>query len=550
MIVPDISRAILSQIYPKDFEYYMVALELVNGAGDTIDYFAFPVLPTAITKSENKRISIKKSYRSTLVLTSTAFTPQDITIKGNFGRSFKILVGVKEILNGVAFRNSTKAGVFELSQLANGSTPQPVNQFEPFVKTGYGATKLLQSIIHKSDGSDDTGPWRLYFYNFALGESYLVVAPSKSLTLEQNDSTMNMIWNYTLNLTIIAPLESIKNKITTSSTMKLLTKSAIQSNVNRVGREMSSYLRQFVMGTILDTFKSITRFDLQSYFTEFSSFITEDYQKIVDYTQNGADLPASVVTRLESLKSDMLQVNDLFNIYIDRLSAETSEMWEVLDTFESTKVTLLTVANSERWMRTTKSVLQSDAVKNDSILRQGQSFENLSGEIGNSTPDNSWSDLAINNDVKEEDYSFEGGNKLKISFTNSLNFNINSVIDSLNGEKIYGLDLDRTLTFASNDLSTLSYKETILQQTEILVGLIKGSVPEFPLDGIGKDLVGVNKNAIQYPILLRQQAAVFEKDDRYKSVLINNLSTVEDSLVIDMQITTRLNEVLDQQLVL
>lgn len=236
-----VGRSVLHQMYPKDFEYYMIALELVDGTGDTIDYFAFPVLPSAITKSENKRINIKKAFKSTLILTSTAYTPQDISIRGNFGRGFKILIGTKEVLSGMAFNSSTKAGVFELTQLVNRSLISPTNQFSQFVKTGYGATKLLQSIIHKSDGSDQNGPYRLYLYNFALGESYLVVAPSKALTLEQNDSNMNMIWNYTLNLTIVAPLELVKNAIDITSNRRLLEASIVQSTVNGVGRDISNY---------------------------------------------------------------------------------------------------------------------------------------------------------------------------------------------------------------------------------------------------------------------------------------------------------------------
>jgi hypothetical protein len=185
-----VGRATLHQMYPNDFEYYMIALELVDGAGNSIDYLAFPVLPTAIVKSENKRINIKKGFKSTLVLTSSAFTPQDITIRGNFGRGFKILLGSRELLNGLAFINSIKNGIFGLTSQG---LSLPVPQFSQFVKTGYGVTKLLQSIIQKSDGSDHNGPYRLYLYNFALGESYLVVAPSKALTIEQNDSNMNMI---------------------------------------------------------------------------------------------------------------------------------------------------------------------------------------------------------------------------------------------------------------------------------------------------------------------------------------------------------------------
>jgi hypothetical protein len=236
----NIGRSLMHQLYPKDFEYYMIALELVDGAGNTIDYFAFPILPSAITKSETKRINIKKSFKSTLILTSTAYTPQDISIRGNFGRGFKIIIGGKEVLNGLAFNASTKAGVFELNQQV------PVNQFSQFVKTGYGAIKLLQSIIHKSDGSDANGPYRLYMYNFALGESYLVVAPNKALTLEQNESNMNMIWNYNLNLTTIAPLEEIRNAISVTSNTRILQANVLQNTVNGVGRDIVNYVSQII----------------------------------------------------------------------------------------------------------------------------------------------------------------------------------------------------------------------------------------------------------------------------------------------------------------
>jgi hypothetical protein len=239
-LIQGIGRAVMHQMYPNDFEYYMIALELVNGAGNTIDYFAFPVLPSAITKSENKRINIKKAYKSILILTSTAYTPQDISIRGNFGRGFKILIGAKDILNGIALSVSTKAGIYELNQTA------PVPQFSQFVKTGYGAIKILQSIIHKSDGSDSSGPYRLYLYNFALGESYLVVVPAKALTLEQNDSNMNMIWNYTLNLTTIAPLDLIKNAVSVTSNTRILQVNVMQSNVNSIGQDILNYVSRIL----------------------------------------------------------------------------------------------------------------------------------------------------------------------------------------------------------------------------------------------------------------------------------------------------------------
>lgn len=302
--------------------------------------------------------------------------------------------------------------------------------------------------------------------------------------------------------------------------------------------------------TIFDTFKSVTRYDIESYFNRFSSFVLSDYQRIVDYYQRGGEVSSEILETLENLFSEMNQLTDLFSLYSSRLSSSTVEIWELLDFFETTKVTLLTIKYSSRWLRSTKNTFRSDVVNRDYILKQGQSFERLAGEVGYSTPENDWKDIALNNNIREEDYSFEGGNKLKISFVNNFNITINSVIDSVSGEKIYGLDVDQNFIFEDNDLAVLSYKDTIIQQTKILVGLVKGSVPEFPQDGISKDILGSSVNTIQYPILLRQQAAVFEKDDRYKSIAISKFETKSESLIIDLQIITKLDEVLDQQLVL
>lgn len=304
------------------------------------------------------------------------------------------------------------------------------------------------------------------------------------------------------------------------------------------------------MSTIFDIFKNITRFDIENYFNKFSTFVLSDYQKVVNYYQSGAVISSDVLVTLSDLLNSMNQLIDLFDLYADRLSTGTSEIWELLDFFETTKVTLLTIKNTERWSRSTKNVLQSNVVDQDFVLRQGQNFELLANEIGYTDSINDWKDIAINNDVREEDYTFEGGNKLKISFVNNLNYTVDTVIDSISGEKLYGLDIDKNFIFENNDLAILGYKSTIVQQTGILIGLVKGSVPEFPQDGISKDLIGTSISAIQYPILLRQQSAVFEKDDRYKSIAVNKLQTSVDNLIIDLQITTKLDEVLGQQLVL
>ena len=46
-------RSALAAAAPHDFEYYLVALELTDGSGNTIDFFSFPIMPTRIRKQES-----------------------------------------------------------------------------------------------------------------------------------------------------------------------------------------------------------------------------------------------------------------------------------------------------------------------------------------------------------------------------------------------------------------------------------------------------------------------------------------------------------------
>ena len=199
----------LSSIFPYDFEWYMVALELTDSEDNTIDYLAFPIQPDSITKSEPTRTNIKKSMSGVTVLSSDAFVPQDITIRGSFGRQFKLLLNIKTISAGTE-KYGTVAGVYSLHQTRGLSTAINFGSFNLSVKNGYGLTKILQAIVNKSTGLDDKGkPFKLYFYNMALGESYLVAIPPSGAQFTQ-DLSKNMVWSYSLTMKTLAPLDAVK----------------------------------------------------------------------------------------------------------------------------------------------------------------------------------------------------------------------------------------------------------------------------------------------------------------------------------------------------
>lgn len=225
----------LSAIFQRDFEIYLCALELVDSSGLTIDFFVFPVMPNSIQKIEKERVSISKTLTGTVVLQSNSFVPKSLVIQGNFGRSFKYLSSAK-LSNGGFFKAlSQKRGVYSADDLEAGIARKIITEFNPNVKTGFGCTKILQSIIDKSKGSVDGKPLRLHFYNLALGESYLVVASKSPLTLHQNIQDSNMVWNYTLNLEIIGDLQKLV--ISGNSLKQSLTASMAFNSINKVIRD-------------------------------------------------------------------------------------------------------------------------------------------------------------------------------------------------------------------------------------------------------------------------------------------------------------------------
>lgn len=231
----------LSSVYPYDFEWYMCALELTDSKDQTIDYLAFPIQPDSIQKSEPTRNNIKKSMAGVTVLSNDAYIPQDITIRGSFGRQFKLLLNVKEI-KGKNSQYSTINGVYSLYQKA-GSSAINYPSFNIAAKNGYGIIKILQAIVNKSVGLDDEGkPFKLYFYNMALGESYLVAIPPSGAQFSQ-DVSKNMVWSYSVTMKTLAPLDAVREE-QEGSLRKELSATAVAAGVSMVAQGVNDIMME------------------------------------------------------------------------------------------------------------------------------------------------------------------------------------------------------------------------------------------------------------------------------------------------------------------
>jgi len=211
----------------------MCSFELVDSDDKTVDMFVFPVMPEQMSERIMDITNIKKTNSGVSVVKTPSFVPTEISIRGNFGRKFKFLIGNKRVDTSVlaySVQSGNYMNYFGEMNIRN-------KPFSNTIKTGYGAFKVLQAILHKSKLPDrKNNPMKLYFYNPALGNSYLVSNPE--LTQQQTQES-NMIWNYSLSFKSIAPIavRSVQNN--KSSLTRIMT----FDNMNKLGNTLASQLK-------------------------------------------------------------------------------------------------------------------------------------------------------------------------------------------------------------------------------------------------------------------------------------------------------------------
>lgn len=240
-MVQTIGRTFLSIQYPEDIESYFVSLELCTGDSDrNLGFFTFPINPNAISKKEPSAHNIKKTFGGVIVNSTSDFIPQEITLRGNFGRSLKILTD-----NSMYSFFAIKGGSIDdnLEEITDKNTLPVVNvvkNLNQFIKTGYGCTKYLQKLCRYSRNGHNGGvPHKLFFHNHILGESYLVKV--KQLQIDQTLEN-NMMYNYILILDIIAPTNYV---VSSSGDFQTgLVTSALNSGINDTAKTVIKNIRK------------------------------------------------------------------------------------------------------------------------------------------------------------------------------------------------------------------------------------------------------------------------------------------------------------------
>tara|TARA_X000001382_G_scaffold8122_2_gene5895 strand:+ start:4709 stop:5638 length:930 start_codon:yes stop_codon:yes gene_type:complete len=284
-------------------------------------------------------------------------------------------------------------------------------------------------------------------------------------------------------------------------------------------------------------------FDLKQLLTDFFNFNQNDKPKIYSYYEGNRNIDGEVFDTLDILRADFKKAIRLFEL--NRNSFVYQDDWDLFSEIEDIATKLNTVNKSSKYLR---SSIQTGFDPNPLVqtnLKSNQTIESLARDLNSDDPQNDWTNIFLNNNITEEDYTADSGTLLNVTFNGSNPLIINSVVDNIDSsEKIYGIDVQKELQFSNDDLVALSYEDTLKQTIDILASLTRGDSPEFRDRGIDKSVViGQTYGSLSLPVLFRQLYENFATDDSFKSFSIVDAELVDDYLRLTYRVQTRADEV-------
>lgn len=270
----------------------------------------------------------------------------------------------------------------------------------------------------------------------------------------------------------------------------------------------------------LAAFSYLINYDLVIFLDLYRLFVNNNLPLIISFYSDTNVAPDQYsFNYLKQLTAEVIIVDNLIKTNLSILT--DMSCWEILDFFEDIKTKIQTFNNLQKWTRSNKTATGWGQTSSQVPYQLGtyESLENVSANIsGSKNSQDDWQQIAIDNNLTEIQYTTAGGvivNISKSAIANPILF-LDSVIDSLSGIKLYGLDIDKKIQFINNDISVKNYNDTVVQAFEILLSLKKGDIPESPNLGIN-GAIGSNAMSFYYASLVKQLTDVFATDDSLRN---------------------------------
>lgn len=291
----------------------------------------------------------------------------------------------------------------------------------------------------------------------------------------------------------------------------------------------------------MENFSDKIQMNIDSFFQE-SLQLLQDYQPdLVKYYSNEGDFPKKAFDLLDRLENFVSLIYQ--KVRQNRNNFNNLSDFVVFDQIEDFVSAFRMIENYSKWLRS--SVIKGrykTTTEINYILKQNQTIEDVSAEIGWADREQGFLDLTLRNQIKETDYDLHGGLVFKFAYQNDKALQLETVVDEMVGRNLLGKDFGSKIGFKDDDILYLSPEDTFYQTCEILTGLMKNSNPEFPTDGYDKSSIS-NKNLMRVRLstFIRQMYETVAKDDTIASFSITDVVEEDDTLNIIVEYKSYLN---------
>lgn len=297
---------------------------------------------------------------------------------------------------------------------------------------------------------------------------------------------------------------------------------------------------------LIDRLRVTYTFDMNAYLDAYYYFLLYQYPLIISYYQGNLEtIDQSNFNSLSSLANMSTQLMNILRESKDDFISYSD--WQFIDYVTDMNEKVLMMSKVYKFVRSSKVKTNfSSELKYEYNIGQNESLERISRkQLNNSSPDNDWQNIAIENNIKEIDYTSETGNNIVLAIKlNSQALGITSIIDSVEGIRVLGLDLSQQLSFIENDLFVLDYNKTFEQCVAILLNLLKEDIPEFP--DMGRTInIGSNVNVFTFGSNVREIAEAISSDDSIVDFTILNINNdfANKQVFINCSLRSRLDQI-------
>ena len=303
----------------------------------------------------------------------------------------------------------------------------------------------------------------------------------------------------------------------------------------------------FNSNTILN-FEKLTKFPLVKYFDDVDIFFKIGFVNISNFYSGRIDkINTKYVDDLFELIKRSSSLSEVFKNNKNKL--QTVDYWELIEYIEEIRSKLYTAKNIDKYLRSSRSDNGfNSGYKHNYVLDNSETFEDISlNVLGDKDYDNSWSKIALDNDLKENQYNTSGNKNITIYKEMLVVGLVTSVVDNMQDKKIYGKDIKNKFKYDNDDLVVLNYDDTLTQTINIYSNLSTGDIPQFRSLGINKKLyVGSNVGEFSYSSVIRDFKKTFLNDDLFKEVNVTLIKLEQDNFYFEYNVLTKLGDLISR----